>query len=64
LDKKKKAKLQWLWNPSQTNGDKLNNVRCEINRTFSNKKSRYLKEKFNELETNSKNKNIRDYMRA
>jgi hypothetical protein len=29
LQQRKKAKLQWLWNLSQINGDNLNNVRCE-----------------------------------
>jgi hypothetical protein len=48
-----------LQNPSQTNGDNLNNVRHETSRTFRNKKRKYLKEKINELETNSENKNIR-----
>jgi hypothetical protein len=48
--------MQLVQNPSQTNGDKLNNVRCE-NR---NKKREYLKKKINEFETYSKNKNIRD----
>jgi len=37
--------LQWLQNPSQTNGDNLNNVRCETNRNLRNKKWEYLKEK-------------------
>jgi hypothetical protein len=29
LDRMKQAKLQWLQNQSQTNGDNLKNVRCE-----------------------------------
>jgi hypothetical protein len=40
--------------------DNLNNVRCEASRHFRNKKKEYLKAKINELETNRKNKNIRD----
>jgi hypothetical protein len=56
----KQAKIQWLKNPKQSNGDNLNNVRCEDNRYFRNKKKGYLKAKINELETISKNKNIRD----
>jgi len=63
LKQRKQAKSQWLQSPSQRNGDDLNNVRHETNRTFSNKKREYLKE-FNELETNSKNKNIRDLYRS
>jgi hypothetical protein len=38
----------------------MDNVRREANRTFRTKKREYLKNKINELETNSKNKNIRD----
>jgi hypothetical protein len=53
-----------LQNPSQTNKDNLNNVRCETSRTFRNKKRQYLKEKVNGLETNSKNKNIRNLYRG
>jgi hypothetical protein len=53
-----------LQNPNQSNGDNLNNVRCEGSRHFRNKKKEYLKAKINELETNSKNKNIRDLYRG
>jgi hypothetical protein len=42
------------------NGDNLNNVRREANRHFRNKKREYLKDKINELATNSKDKNIRE----
>jgi hypothetical protein len=60
IDRRKQAKLQWPQNPSQMNGDNMDNVRCEAGRTFKTKKKReYLKNKINELETNSKNKNIR-----
>jgi len=48
--------LQLLRNPCHTNGDDLNNVKHETGRTFRSKKREYLKEKINELETNSKNK--------
>jgi hypothetical protein len=58
LDQRKQAKMQWLQNPNQ------NNVRCEASRHFSNKKKEYLKTKINEVETNSKNKNIRDLYRG
>jgi hypothetical protein len=44
LHQRKQAKLQWLQNPSQSNGDNLNNVRHEPSRTFRNKKGEYLKE--------------------
>jgi hypothetical protein len=59
LDQRKKAEVQCLQNPNQSNVDNLNNVRREASRHFRNKKKEYLKPKINELETNSKNKNIR-----
>jgi hypothetical protein len=55
--------MQWLQNPNQSNVVNLNDVRCEASRHFGNKKKEYLKAKINELETNSKNKNIRDLYR-
>jgi hypothetical protein len=64
LDKRKQAKIHWLRNPNQSNGDNLNSVRREASRHFRNKKKEYLKAKINELETNSKNKNIRDLYRG
>jgi hypothetical protein len=38
LDQRKEATLQWLQDPSEINGDSLNNVRREANRYFRNKK--------------------------
>jgi hypothetical protein len=58
LDQRKQAKLQWLQDPSEINGDNLNNVRREASRHFGNKKRKYVKDKINEPATNSKNKNI------
>jgi hypothetical protein len=52
--------LHWLQDPSEINGDNLNNVRCEASKHFRNTKSKYLKDKINELATNSKDKNKRD----
>jgi hypothetical protein len=49
-----------LQNPSQIDGDNLQNLRHETSRTFRKKKREYLKYKINELATNNKNKNIRD----
>jgi hypothetical protein len=43
IDRRKQAKLQWLQNPSQVNGDNLDNVRHEASRTFRTKKREYLK---------------------
>jgi hypothetical protein len=60
LDQKKHAKLQWLLDPSEINGDNLNTVRHEASRYFRNKKWEYLKDRINELAANSKNENIRD----
>jgi hypothetical protein len=40
-DQWKQAKLQWLQNPSQINGDNLQNLRRETSRTFRNKKIEY-----------------------
>jgi hypothetical protein len=64
LDRRKQAKLQWLQDPCEINGDNLNNVRCEARRYFRNKEIEYLKDKINELASNSKNKNIRDLYRG
>jgi hypothetical protein len=37
LDQRRNAKLQWLQDPSQTNGDNLINVRHDASRHFTNK---------------------------
>jgi hypothetical protein len=49
-----------LQDPSEINGDNLKNVRREASRYFRNEKRQYMKDRINELATNSKNKNIRD----
>jgi hypothetical protein len=41
-------------------GDNKSNIRSENNKIFGNEKREYLKVKINELETNSKNKNVRN----
>jgi hypothetical protein len=41
LDQRKQAKLQWLQDPSEINGDNLNNVRRDTSRHFRNKKKGY-----------------------
>jgi hypothetical protein len=64
IDQRKQAKLQWLQNPDQINRDILQNVRRETSRIFRNKKREHMKGKINELETNNKNKNIRDLYRG
>jgi sorting nexin-29 len=63
IDQQKQAKLKWLQNPSQMNGDNLQNLRRETSSIFRNKEREYLKGKINELETNNKNKNIKDLYR-
>jgi hypothetical protein len=47
-------------NSSEINGDNLNNARLEASRHFRNKKREYLKDKINELATNSNNTIVGD----
>jgi len=56
--------MQWVQDPSQSNVDHLNNVRCEASGHFRNKNKEYLKANIEELETNSKIKNIRGLYRG
>jgi hypothetical protein len=63
LDQRKQAKLQWSQDASEINGVNLNNIRRETSRHFRNKKKDYLKDKTDEIATNSKNKNTRDLFR-
>jgi hypothetical protein len=63
LDQRKQAKLQWLQDPSEMNGDNLNNIGRETSRHFRTKKRQYLKDKINELAMNCKNKNNRELYR-
>jgi hypothetical protein len=37
IDHKKQAELQWLQDPSEINGDNLNNVKREASRYFKKK---------------------------
>ena len=43
LDRRKRAKLQRIQDPRQSNLDILNNVRREVSRHFRNKKKAYLR---------------------
>jgi phage pi2 protein 07 len=52
-----------LQNPNQINGGNLQNLRRDTSRTFRNKKREHLKININELESNNKNKTIRDLYR-
>ena len=63
-DQWKRAKIQWLLDPSQSNVDSLNNVRRDVSRHFRNKKEAYLRAKIEELKINTKVKNIRDFYRG
>jgi hypothetical protein len=56
--------MQWLQDPTQSNVDKLNKVRRKASRHSRHKKEEYLQAKIDELETNSKIKNIRDLYRG
>jgi hypothetical protein len=60
LDQRKQAKLQWLQDSSEINGDNLNNIRCETSRHFRNKKREYLKDKTDELATDIRTRTLRD----
>ncbi|KAJ4427648.1 hypothetical protein ANN_25296 [Periplaneta americana] len=60
VERRKQAKLKFLQDPVEEKRDNYFNERREASRTLRNKKRGYLKEKLNEVETNSKNKNIRD----
>jgi hypothetical protein len=61
---KETNQLLWLQDPSEINGHNLNNVRSEASKYFRYRKRKYLKDKINELATNSKNKNIRNLYRG
>jgi hypothetical protein len=58
LDQRKQAKFEGLQNPSQTDVDNLSSIRHATNGNCRNS----IKKK-DELETNSKNINIRDLQR-
>jgi hypothetical protein len=64
LDQREQAKFHWLQDPSEINGDNLNNIRREASRNFRNKKGECMKDKINELATNRNNENIRDLYRG
>jgi len=53
LDQRKPAKMQWIHDPSQSNVDKLSNVRRDASRHFRNKKRAYLEAKIELIKTNS-----------
>ena len=56
--------MQWVQDSSQRNVDNLSNIRHKSPRHFRNKNKAHVKAKIEELETNSKIKNIRDLYRG
>jgi hypothetical protein len=53
-----------MQDPSEFNEDNLSNIRREASRHFRNKKREHMKDKIDELESNSKNKNVRHVCRG
>jgi len=64
LHQKWQAKMQWVQDLYQSHVDNVNTERRQSSRHFRNKKKAQLEAKIEELETNSKIKNIRDLYRA
>ena len=60
LDQRKRAKIQGIQDPCQSNVDNLNKVRRGVSGHFRNKKKAYLRANIEGLETNNKIQNIRD----
>jgi archaellum component FlaC len=56
--------MRWYQDRNQSSVDNPNNVRREASRHFRNKKKEYLKTKIEELKSNSRIKNIRDFYRG
>lgn len=49
---KKQAHFRWLYHVNQINGDNMDNIMHEANRTFRTTEREYLVEDIDELETN------------
>jgi hypothetical protein len=64
LGRRRRAEMRWLQNPNQSNVGNLNNARREAIGHFKKKKREFLKDKINELDTNSKNESITDLCRS
>ena len=62
--KRSRLKYSGQQDPNHSNVDNLNNGRREASRHFRGKKKEKLKIKIDELETNSKNKNIIEFYRG
>jgi hypothetical protein len=63
INPKKQARLQWLQDLSQINGDNSHNEKCGTSRHLRNKKRKYLKDKINEFSIYTRNRDIRDLYR-
>jgi hypothetical protein len=57
-------KMQWAQDPNLSNVGNLNNIRREASSNFRKKKKEYLTNKFKELETKRKVKNIWDFYKS
>jgi hypothetical protein len=55
---------KWLLGPSEINWDNMKNIRRETIRNIRNRRKESLKDKIDELPTNSKNNNSRDLYRG
>jgi hypothetical protein len=62
LNQRKQAITQALQDPNQSKVDNLYIVRRKACKHFRNKKKEYMRDKIDEHKTNSKNKNIRDFI--
>jgi 5-methylcytosine-specific restriction endonuclease McrBC GTP-binding regulatory subunit McrB len=58
LDQRKQAKLQWIHDSSEINGDNLYNARHESSRHFKNKKRKYLNDKINDIAKNIRKRTL------
>jgi hypothetical protein len=56
--------MQRMQDPSQSNVENMNKVRRDASRHRRNKRKAYTKAKVEELETNSKIKNVIDFYRG
>jgi hypothetical protein len=64
LDQRNQAKLQWLQNTSQTNGDNLSNITHKTSRPFRNEKRECLKEKLMSLKQTVRTEISQTYIRG
>jgi hypothetical protein len=64
ITSKKTSQITMVTKSNIINGDNLNNIAHKARRHLRNKKWKSLRDKINELATNSKSKNIRDLYRG